>query len=224
MSANFTVDATTLDEQGYVRIAWTNAGKLGTFVAWRVYRRYPPTSAWTLIHSNSSNDSSMEYLDYKAKANTEIQYSVVQAYTSGGNTVETAHSPITVNTTSESYWLIHPTTSLSMKLSYVTSDSFDDDFEQESLNLIGRGRKVDQGDRWGVKGTLTVQIRDRQGVTAAQQLANLRAILASATAVELKTPFGDLWKVSLKNPTYDRLAGVSTRPFVDVTLPYEEVA
>jgi hypothetical protein len=225
MSATYSVDPDTLEPYGYVKVTWTNAGKLGTFYSWRVYRRYPPTSTWTLLYETTSGASSFEYRDWWAKANTSAQYSVVQAYTSGGNIVETTHSPTSVTPSSSHYWLIHPTNAnLTLLLAHVTADNFDDEYEEETLNLIGRGRKVDRGERWGVKGSLTVQLRDRPSALASEQLATLRAILEDRGYVHLRTPFGDLWKVTVKSPSFTRVPGVALKPFIDVTLAYEEVA
>jgi hypothetical protein len=51
--------------------------------------------------------------------------------------------------------------SKSMPLFGVTDDGYTDEYEQETYNIIGRGRHTDYGDRLGLNGSMTVKLRDR---------------------------------------------------------------
>jgi hypothetical protein len=229
MSANFTVDAGPYDAQGFVRVQWTNETKGANFYAWRVYRRRTGSgsSGWQMIHQRTTDAANMEYRDYLAPANVSADYAVVQATsTNGGQTIsESSRTPQAVIPAGTRYWLIHPTDEgQHVPLHNVTQDNFTEEYEEDVLNLIGRGRKVDQGERWGVNGSLSAQLRDKPGATARQQAAGIRGLKAARRFVWLRNPFGDVWKVTLGDVQVARVGGVGVREFVDVTLPYLEVA
>lgn len=124
------------------------------------------------------------------------------------------------------YWLIHPDDEAkNMQLHQVVSDSMSEEYQQESFVLLGRpGRKVDYGDRMGREGSLSAQLRDRPGYTARQQRQDLEELRAERRELFLRNPFGDVWQVSTGNLQISRVPGVGAHEYVDISIPYTEVA
>lgn len=123
------------------------------------------------------------------------------------------------------YWLIHPTDAdLNIKLSNVIQDDFTEEWEQATLLVINKGRKMDYGQRWGFAGSLTAQVWDETGMTARQSRLALELLKAEQITVTLQTPFGDTWAVALGTAQIGRVAGVGLREFHTLTIDYQEVA
>lgn len=122
------------------------------------------------------------------------------------------------------YWLVHPTdASKNVKLSTVIDDSFTDEWEESTLLIIGKGRKKDYGTRWGYTGSLVAQIWDEVGRTSTQAKAELELLKEQQITVILWTPFGEQIPIAMGNAQISRMAGVGTREFHTLTLPYEEI-
>lgn len=164
-------------------------------------------------------------IDRFAETNIDITYETYVVTTDiNNNYVETFHEEITVLTVGDDYWLIHPTDKTqTVRLWHVTADSYSEEHENNTFNLIGRGRKVDTGETWGITGSLTAQLRDRPVPSARQQKIALNKIRDDKVALTLQTPFGDSWQVYLLDMSFARVAGSATSEFIDVTVPYEEV-
>lgn len=105
----------------------------------------------------------------------------------------------------------------------VKADAFTDEYESAEILLIGRGRRVETGTRWGLRGTLTVQIYDQPGLTAAAQVVALRTLRAAGVTVVMTDAFGTATNVRLGDIQYERMAGVGDREYMTVTVPYMEV-
>lgn len=225
--AYFTLDVTLYNSDGYVRVDWTSASAPTDFYLWRVYRR-PVGEVWELIYE-TPDVAIRTFDDYLALSNTEQEWSVVSVTsTDGGQTlVEEDHTPRSATPVGLHYWLIHPVDeSLSILLARVTGDSFSEEFEEEELLLIGRGRKVDRGTDWGISGTLAVSLRGSPdgSVSGRDQRRALSALRASPSPLWLRNPFGDVTKVVLFGATsYERAAGVGLREFVNASIQYKEV-
>lgn len=198
-----------------------DAGSLG----WRVYRRAVGESSWELLAELPV--TTMHFDDYLAAANTGHEYAVVQIADRFGVVVESAYNPAGCTPSGTNYWLIFPDDpSYNVLLPSVTAEQYDEEFEEGMLLVIGRGRKRDRGTRWGYRGTATAQIWDdaASNVTAREKKRALEAIRNVTGDVYLRNPFGDVWKVVLKDLSISRLAGVGQREFVTATIPYEQVA
>ncbi len=222
-----TVDASTFyNTTGYVRLTWTNANKGVDWYSWRVYRR-PTGGSWTLLKEYLVDQASYEYRDYTAASNTSQEWVVVRVYlVSGTPTEEAKTGGITATPVSDGYYLVHPFDEAgTVRLYHVTDDSFEDEHAMAELEIIGRGRKVDQGTQWGLKGTLAAQLRDRSGgPTARTQLQGIRAAKKSGTFFWLRNPWGDVIRVAIGNVGVDRIAGIgASREFVDIDFNYTEV-
>lgn len=221
-----TVSTSSYASSGFVRLTWTNANKGVNWYSWRVYRR-PTGGNWTLLKEYLGDVANYTFDDYMAPANTSLEYVVVRVYLVG--TVVTEEAKIggqTVTPDSDNYWLIHPFDNTKTMLLYqVTADDFTDEHAQVEHEVIGRGRKVDQGTQWGIRGSMACQLRDKySGPTARLQLQNLRAAKQAASYWFLRNPWGDIWRVSIGNINVTRIAGVGDREFVDVSFPYVEIA
>lgn len=220
---NTATNVTNYDTLGYVRVTWDDSDESGGWEAWRVYRRDNDVSGpWVLVDEVTTPAANYTTDDYLAPANRDLDYAVVEVTT--GN-VEGSYTPVAADPVGTNYWLIDDDDSaLTIRLEHVTNDSFDDEYEETTLNLIGRGRKKDVGTRWGYKGTLGATIRAKNGVTALEQFSGIKAIRAANDVCYLRTPFGDVFKVAFGNLDFDRIPETGTDLALDVSIDYEEIA
>ena len=227
---SFTVDPSLYENSGYVKITWTNSVKDATWTSWRVYRRITgSTGLPTLLAEYTVDQPNYEYDDYFAGSNVSYDYAVVQAADRFGSTIESAYNYTTQVPTGSHYWLIGidvltNTSAIKFKLSRVTGDSFGEEYEKAEMQIIGRGRRVDYGTRFGYKGSITAQLRDDSTSTARAKRLQLESVKAAKTAIYLRNPFGDIWLVDLDDLQMQHIAGVGTNEFIDVTVPYSEVS
>lgn len=151
---------------GYVHIVLDPTGFDPDFFAWNIYRRKYGDTAWTLIGSLAKTSDLVTFRDYSAASGVKYQYAMTQMADRFGDYVESniASSAIfTVQPQAESYWMIDDVTpSNSFPLFQVSADTFDEEYEEATYNVIGRGRHYDYGDRLGYSGSLTCQLRPRQ--------------------------------------------------------------
>ena len=119
------------------------------------------------------------------------------------------------------YWLIldDGVDRIGTKLKSVTADSFKDEYETATYNVIGRGRHRAEGTRYGYTGSLTIQLR---GEDAGLQRRIIQGLRATQRRLYMRTPFGEYFPIALGDVAVDRLAGVEL-DMSDISLPYEEV-
>lgn len=223
-TCTFTTSAISYDTAGYVRINWSSTTADSQFISWQVYRRMVGEIVWTLLYT--TNDVSVvQYDDYLASAGNQWEYTVTQSAARSGYVLDSAQvASASVSTVGTHYWIIDPSfPTNSMQISNVTADSYVDEFQQEVLQIIGRGRKVNQGTRFGYNGTLDAQFRDDLNFTARQKREMLQALKAQGTTFYLRNPFGDIISIAMGNISISRVSGVGTSEFVDVQIPYMEV-
>ena len=223
---SFTLSATNYETLGYVQVAWTNAAIDADFIAWNVYRRRVGATSWNLIDQESINQSNYTFNDYLASSNILQEYTVTQVVDRFGSLVESTIAATQLTPVSTVYWLIYPVdAAFNMPLRSVTDDPHTYEYDQAAVNIIGRGRHVDYGDRFGVNGTITAKLRDiGGGLTARDQRENLIELRDQQSDVYVRNPFGDVWRVALGNVGISRIAGVGLAEYVDVNIPYLEVA
>ena len=94
---------------------------------------------------------------------------------------------------------------------------------QATLNLIGRGRRLETGTRFGITGKLTAQLYDDASLTARQKKQAIDSIRASDLRLYLRNPFGDVWSIGMMSAGYSRLPGVGAREFTTVSIDYSEI-
>lgn len=220
----FTLDSSTYATTALVQVDWSTATEDGNFEAWRVYRRPTGTTDWTLIASTGTGVK--EWADYTSPSGIEVEYAVVQAISTFGLTVETLYQPQETTNTSEKYFLVVPSSNdLNLCLFNVRADSFDDEKEMSVIKLIGRGRRVEQGTKYGKTGQLDVAFYDVEvpAVTARAQRLAIEAIRDAELPTYLRNPFGDVWLVALESMNVQRVAGVGLREFATASLTYTEI-
>ena len=219
----FSLNTSNFRVGGVVYVDWSTAVVEATCTGWKVFRRrvgYGP--AWTLLAELPP--AARGYYDYLAPSASDAEYSVVQTATSFGEVVESPY-PVQSFYGESKYALVCPSDpSLNLSLYIVTADSFEDEQEMASQNLIGRGRRVEYGTRFGQTGSLTADIRDQQGgPTAREQRLTLGALRSSGLPVYLRTPFGDVWSVAAQSANVSRVAGVGMQEMATVTIAYTEI-
>lgn len=248
-----TIDATRYDTDGFgdLRVAWSDTGRDAEFYSWRVYRRvlmngvgYFDQSAWTLaVEIFAVNPGGYQVSDYLAPGGGhQVDYYVTQTALRFDSLVESVseaqlnsgnYTPMaSVFPSSPNYWLIDATGNendpgLNMKLFGVAGDTFTDEYEEGEYQVIGAGRRVAKGDRLGVQGNLDIRVR-MDGQTnllyPRSKRLKLEDLKERQTPVYLRTPFGDVYKVELRNFSWTRVAGVGTVEFMDLQIPYTEVS
>lgn len=224
---NFTLDASQYEDSGYIRVQWDNATRDAAFMAWRVRRRIAgSTDAPALVYETGLDQSNYTFDDYAAGSNILYEYFIVQVASRGGVGAESTYTNgKTVMGTSTKYWLVHKTdNSKNILLHHVSDEDFSDEYETNTMTLIGRGRKVDIGTYLGYSGTLSAKLNDKQGgMTARQQRMQLEDLKRRRESIYLRTPFGDVFLVNLGNLQFKRVPGVGMHEMLEVSIPYEEV-
>lgn len=220
----FFLDETVFDTRGYVYIDWSQIAPDAFFVDWRVYRRPVESINWDLLQI-ITDPAVSTWKDWTASANVVYEYAVTQRAGRFGLVLESptasTQSAIVEGT---HYWILNPFDETdNIRLSHVVGDSFSDEYEEGSMVIIGRGRKVNHGTRYGYSGSLSVQLRDDDYGTARSKRLLLQKLKDARTSYYLRTPFGDRFEISLGNLGFERVAGVGTAEFLDVTIPYSEV-
>lgn len=224
-----------VEGDGYLSLTWDNpASPDPDYVNWVIYRKLDEVDAlgnvleegtWAVIGTDFSQTTSHEFRDYYAPASKKVNYRVRQVVNRFGDLIESANvDSVSIVPPADGYWLIEPTGADAYRLSIVTSDSYSDEYEEAEYNIIGRGRYNDRGDHLGLRGQLNAQLRDTGGTTARQKKRRLEDLKLENRDLYLRTPFGDVYRVAVGNLGVGRIAGVSTNEFVDVTLPYTQVA
>lgn len=208
---------------GYHIIDWSSGAPSGTFVAWRLYRRVAG-GAWVLIYSTTAS-AIRSFVDYTAPSGQNVEYTVVEAFTSSGFTLESAYTPVPATGALQRYMLTCPENpTLNMILYSVKGESFSDEQEVAAINLLGRGRRMEYGTRYGITGTLDVVFRDiAGGPTARQQRLQLEALRSSGLTVYLLNPFGDVYKVAMGTAQITRVAGLGQHEMVTASITYSEI-
>lgn len=232
-----TIDDSFVSSDGYVLVQWTSDWYDSRFLSYRVYRREVGTTAWAMLfETTDSNKTLYSFKDYLYSNLKSYQYAVSQVVTAFGSPLESLLTYVdTADINDDKYWLVPSDDSsvdfgnlagIAIPLTGVTSDSYTDEYEEESIKIIGRGRRHEYGTHYGINGSLSVQIRPIMNGTVytggeiRQQLVQAKA---NKQSYLLRTPFGDVYKVAMGNIQFARVAGLGTADATDVTLPYEEV-
>lgn len=224
--ATLTVTASLYATSGYVKLEWTESSKDANYVAWRIYRRTTsPLGAYELVTETRAATPTFEYHDWLAKVGTTYEYALVQVATRFGQEVESAYTPVSpVTPVDDRYWLIDPNNiEANNVMLHVTADDFQGDQEVEVMQLIGRGRRMEFGTNWGKTGTLSAHIRNDGIDTPKIQRYKIEQFVSSLNHFYLRTPFGDVWKVTMVTAPMSRMAGVGTEEMIDVELAWQEL-
>lgn len=231
------VDQSTLRTDGYLDVSWSTTGKDAAFVQYNVYSYKTSDGIATMALVGSTVDN--DIVDALPHVNEEVVYVVKQQIDFYGIMVESlAGSSAPVVPVDDAYWLISPdatgvpvadlptdNTSL-VKIWHVTADSFQEEYEEEIINLMDRGRKKEIGTRYGYSGTLQLSLKGVGGVDddPREQRLTLQELRAIRNEICMRTPFGDIFKVSLGSPSFEREPGTGTMERSTVSVAYEEVS
>lgn len=222
---NFSVDGGTFTDSGYVHLTWTNYNYDSGFLRWRVYRRIAGVMPWVLIKEISQSGVN-EYKDWNVPADQTYEYIVAQVVDRFGQEIESPipGTLIPVILEGGNYWLVDPIDeNNNCKLFQVKEDNYTDMYEMAEYVIVGRGRHVDYGETIGKSGSLTAQIRDSVNSSARSKKQKIEELKRKRVPVILRTPFGDLYNVSLGDISLSRIAGTGTSEYCDITLPYLEI-
>lgn len=222
----FSLNSTLYPSEGHYDLDWSGATVDGNFRAWRVYRRITGTPTWVL-QAEYATVTTRTYKDYIAASGINYDYAVVQVTTSFGVAVESVYPILSVaNLTTFWYFLVCPADpTLNLTLFSVTGESFSEEWEAATLNIIGKGRRVEYGERLGKIGTLEVGFRNRDGgLTGRAQRLKMEALRDSVHDVYLTNPFGDVGLVALMASSVNRVAGTGLNEMVNASISYVEVA
>lgn len=222
----YVADPSYYGTSGYVRVTWI-ATEDPFFLMWRIYRRLVGETEWTNVIGEVTEGTINEYHDWLVPSGASYEYAVVQVVDRFGEEVESdIPEGYIVSTVIEDggYWLVDPIDETNnVELYLVKSDGYTKPRERAEYQVIGRGRHIDMGESLGITGSLVAQLRDDPVVSAREKKVKLEALADLRIPVYLRNPFGDVIYISLGDIAVDRIAGVGTSEFVDVTVPYEEV-
>lgn len=226
------------EDQGYITVTWNDVNRDVDFIAWVVQRKDDIIDAATLAVLEAGTWQTLDYIytpattysyqDFYAPSGYRVQYKVLQMVDRFGDQVTSTNTAtVDVYPISDGYWLIEPSqlnvTADAFRLSIVTSDTYTDEYEEDVYVVIGGGRHKEIGDHLGLSGTLNAQLRNNGGNSARQKKRRLELMKLGTQDLFLRTPFGDIYRVSVGNLGISRIAGTGRDEFVDVTIPYLEV-
>ena len=221
----FYPDGSSFLGTGGVRIDWSGSTADANLLGWKVYRRLSGLVTWKEVYDGSTDANTRSFVDYTCPAGQSVEYGVTQIVDNlSGGSIESATSVETFQGECDKYFLVsNDDPTLNIELFHVTGDNFSDEKEMTAVNLIGRGRRIEYGTRFGRTGQLTAQIRDTSSMTARQQRLFIEEIRNSGQVIYLRSPFGDVWEVALSGISFTREAGVGTREFGSLSIDYTEV-
>lgn len=212
-----TVDQSTYGELGYVTVDWSTYALVGTRDTYNLNRTDVVAASTVQLYSGPLTS----FVDWFATSDTLYEYEVTQT---GGGNPEIFDGPVEAYTSTDYYWLLHPTDdSYRIKLQGVIGESFGSEFEEGVTLLMDRGRHVDYGTEYGLVGSLSCKLRNDDDKTARERRKELEELKALRSWVYLRNPFGDMPKVSLGKIDFNRIPGVGHREDVEVSIPYMEV-
>lgn len=211
---------------GYVVVRFDSSDIDAEFAEWRIYRRrVDPAGEWVLA-GTVQDPFAESFKDWLVAGTGEWEYTVTQAVTRFGSSVESLRDefPNSVSIFSDSYWLIVPgAEEQSVQLHTVTADDYTSERETAEYVIIDGGRRRNMGTRKGKAGALGATVRHSTQATASQQVQLLEDLNRDSRPVIMRDPFGNLTQVSLGEIAVSRIAGVGSSEFSDLTIPYYEV-
>lgn len=174
--------------RGFVYVSLDGSGPDTDFQSFNLYRRAFGGTEWTLLKAWSLPGVRLVYQDYSAVSGETYEYAVSQTVNRYGDIIESNRATLRMATpVDDKYWMFSRTDNAkSMPLFGVTDDGYTDEYEQETYNIIGRGRHIDYGDRLGLNGSMTVKLRDRMtsGVAKVNYLKAPRFIVHTSDNVD----------------------------------------
>jgi len=217
-----------VEGKGYISVLWDDSSRDPNFLYY-ILEKSTDSGEWIVVNSIYERISFYEHRDYDLASGAVGTYRLTQYVDTLGETVKSQPSPsVSGSAVTDGYWILTPFATegsqlTAFKLSIVTSDAYTEEYEKAEFNLIGRGRHVDEGDRFGYRGSLTAQLRDSEYATAREKKVKIEEKKALGGLTYMRNPFGDVFEVYIDDIQVSRIAGVGVSEFVDVTIPYIEV-
>lgn len=227
-----------VEDEGYVLLTWADTARDPDFTSWVLQRKDDlidtggqpiAEGTWKTLYTDYATAEAYMFKDFFAPSNHRVTYRVIQTVNRIGQDIESlpgTTAPVTP--VSDGYWLIEPTSDNidadAFKLSIVTGESFSDEQEEAEMNIIGRGRRVEKGQKLGRRGTLDAQLRHTGTTTARQKRLRIEEAQAHSRRLWLRNPFGDILPVNISAVSFTRIAGTGSSEFCDVSIPYSEVS
>lgn len=212
------------ESEGYVRVLWDGPVD-PLFETWRVYRRPVDSEDWTLA-AEVPSVSAREARDWTLAESGSYVYAVAQVASRHGALVEGARTSIStpIRVVASSYWLVVPEMDMGLRV-VPSSDSFDRERESSSMDIIGRGRKMNFGASISREGSLGIPVRgNNRGMTGAELMDQVDLLVTGVTGVYLRDPFGNYFPVALGRYSFERMSGVGAEEMGELEVPYVEVA
>lgn len=186
---------------GFVYITVLPVNASPDFVSFNLYRRKYGQANWELLETWYDPTFRMAYRDFMVGSNETYQYAVTQLISYVGDLLESEKFILrTVIPQSDRYWLtyildIASNNNRGIPLSIVTADSFSEDWEQETYNVIGRGQHVDYGERIGFNGSLNASLRDiaQGGISRVNSISNPSMVYRIGSN---STPESWIWSIN----------------------------
>lgn len=211
---------------GEVNVTWSDTNPTD-WRSWRLSAKPTIGVEWTVLYETFVDDATFDIDVYNFIDGVAADYSVT--YTSqaidGPLVVEAYTDTYTITPVGDGHFhLIDAVTPANnVRLENVTGYPEKLEYEQESYHLLGRGRKLDVGDRLGYSGSLSGQLRDIAGKTARVQRQELENLRASSSSVFLRSPFGRTYQVQVSGLTFTPQAGTGTLEYSDYSMSLVEV-
>lgn len=213
------ISATDYASQGYLTAVWSK-GPDPMFMEWRLYRRAAGLEEWTLA-ATSRDPEARSLRDWLA-AGIEVEHAMTQVASRDGSLVESAPvlPPPLTRIPPSTYLLVVPSQDFAIQIK-PSGDQFTATQESHVMKIIGRGDKVNFGTGRSREGSLTVPLRNPD--TARLDRMAVSALVGSEHEVWLRDPFGDAFRVALREYSFERLAAAGTSDLGDLQVPYVEV-
>lgn len=211
---------------GEVNVTWTDDNPTD-WRSWRLSAKPTAGVEWTVLYETFVDDPTFDVDIYNFIDGVAADYSVT--YTSqsltGPLVVEAYTDTTTITPTGDGlYHLIDAVDNAnSITLHNVTSFPVSLEYEQATYLLLGRGRKLDVGDRLGYSGSISGTLFDNATQTAKEQRMDMENLRASSSSFFLREPFGRTYQVQVSGLSFTPTPGTGTSEHQEYSFEILEV-
>lgn len=217
------------EDEGFINIMWPDVEVDPLFVEYRLYRKRTDIDYqdWERI-GTVTDPNVFEYRDWSTSGEGTFKFAITQVVMLYGALVESlpGENGEHLRVQGSHYWLILPySEEYNTKVYNVTSDKFSRKVEMSQHNILdGGGTRVNYGKPIGMEGSMTAQIRGGSRYSAREFRLKLERIQFERGFCYLRDPFGNYTRIALGEISESRVPGVGTNEYVDVEIPYIQVA
>jgi len=153
------------DSQGFASVVATVGALDVDYLRMNLYRRsFELDAEWELIYVTAESPDVFVYRDYFLPAGVTSEYLLTQVVDRFGDEVESiiaSTGRVQIKPVNSHYWVIDKTDNKkSVRISSVSSDSFEREVEETSYTVVDGGRQFEIGEDLGVTGSLECAVRD----------------------------------------------------------------